>query len=188
MTTYLDAKKDVYNKFDGLQSVSYNCIKYLINDTNSELIWRLLKYNDQDAWKLDTEHPDLSKTEKGALIYKGQTNQTDFRVFMDTGAELPWTHQATILRIYPLEVNPSNYIVGNVRIGFEVYSHYEINHLSNYQTRVDTITQLLLSALNGSEIGLLGRLYFDGTRSKVSSIGQIPYRGKGIVMCNWITS
>jgi hypothetical protein len=183
-----DIRKEIYNRFDGIQNISYECISYLINDANSELLWKLLKYEDPDAWKNDIDHPNLTKIEKGELIYQGQTNQTDFRVFMDTGAELPWTHQATILRIYPLDITPSNHIVGNVCVGFEVYSHYEINHLSNYQTRIDTIIQLLLSAFNGQEIGLLGRLYFDKGKSKVTSFGQIPYRGKFIIMCNWIAN
>jgi hypothetical protein len=181
-------RKDVYNKFDGIQNISYDCISYLINDSNSELIWKLLKYSDPDAYKSDALHPNLTKTQKGELVYKGLGKEIDFRVYMDTGAELPWTHQACILRIYPAEVNPSNYIVGNVSVAFEVYSHYQMNHLSNYQTRVDTIIQLLLSAFNGAEVFPLGRLYFDKGRSRVIQIGQIPYRGKGLIMCNWMTN
>lgn len=182
-------RKDQYNKFDGIQKISYNCISYLMEDPNSELLWRLIKYNDPNAWRLDSNHPNLTNLEKGALIYKGQSDEINYRVFMDTGAELPWTHQATILRIFPVEVFPSNYILGNVSVGFEIFSHYQINTLSNYQTRVDTITQLILSAFNGQDIGnLIGRLYFDKGRSSVRSFGQIPYRGKTIMMCNWIAN
>ena len=55
--------QDAYNKFDDLDSFSYNCIQYLMD--NSELIWRLLKYKTPSAWD-STICPNLSKQEKGA--------------------------------------------------------------------------------------------------------------------------
>jgi len=45
-------------------------------------------------------------------------------------------------------------------MAFEVYSHYKINHLSNYTTRIDTIIQQLIYEFNGFNLES-GRLEFD---------------------------
>jgi hypothetical protein len=155
--------------------------------SNNEMIWKLLQYESPDAWSM----PNLTQQEKSDLIYNGQINETDYHVFFDVGQDQSWTIQTSILRISVLEVNPLNYIYGNMTISFEVYSHYKISHLSNYTTRVDTITQQLIKTFNGSEIGGFGRLYFDqkaSYRTKVMSIGQIPFKGKALLMCNYIDS
>jgi hypothetical protein len=180
-----DSRKDIYNKFTNLPNLSYNCLSYLIEQDES--IWKLLKYNDPDAWN----KPDLTKEEKGLLIYDGSPNETDFRVFLDVGQDNSWNIQATVLRVSPIQLYPTNHIYGNVSIAFEVYSHFRLNHLSNYTTRIDTIVQKIIEVFNGSEIGGLGRLYFDAranNRSKMIDIGKIPYKGKVVVMCNWIAS
>ncbi len=187
MTASYDDRKEQYNKFPEYDSISYNCISYLIQ--NNELIWRLLKYTDLNAWKLDAEHPNLTQSQKGALIYGGQPNETDYKVFQDVGADNSWTVQTCILRISPLELDPTNYIYGNVAMGFEVYSHYQINHLSNYKVRTDMITQQLIEIFNGVSIAGIGRLYFDSSansRCRTRTIGSIPFKGKATVMCNWI--
>jgi len=175
-----------YNEFTLFPEVSYKCIKHMMS--NNELIWRLLQYNDANAYREDTTHANLTTEQKGALIYDGIRKETDCRVFMDTGADYSWTDQVAILRITPIELIPTNYIYGNMAIAFEVYSHYKINQLSNYQTRLNMITQQIISVFNGTEVGGLGRLYFDSyssSRSKMQVIGQIPYKGNAVIMCNW---
>lgn len=183
MTDQFDTTKEVYNKYTELPNLSYNCISYLKN--NDDYIWKLLKYNDADCWK----KPNLTEKEKISLIYNGQPKETDYRVFYDVGADDSWNIEACILRISPLAIIPTNYIYGEVTMGFEVYSHYKINHLSNYQTRIDSISQRLIEVFNGAEIGGLGRLFFDkrrGSPSKSTIIGSIPYKGRATIMCNHI--
>jgi len=172
-----------YNKFELLPKISYNCISYLIE--NNELIWKLLHYTTPDAWN----KTNLTKAEKGALIYAGQPDETSYRVFQDTGQDISWVKECAILRISVFELIPTTYVYGNISLGAEVYAHHKVNHMSNYQTRVDTIVQQLIETLNGAEIGGLGRLYFDASeysRSKAITIGQIPYKGKVVIFQNWI--
>ena len=45
----------------------------------------------------------------------------------------------------------------------EIFSHYKINHMSNYQTRIDTIAEELLSTFNGADVGGIGLLSFNET-------------------------
>lgn len=178
-----DQVKDSYNKYKLFPNLAYNCASYLID--NNELIWKLLQHPTPDAWSKS----NLTKKEKGALIYDGSPDETAYRVFLDVGIDTAMTIQATILRISPFELIPTNHIVGNISMGFEIYSHFRVNTLSNYTTRVDTIVQQLIETFNGQMIGGLGRLYFDASeysRSKAITIGQIPYKGKVLIMCNWV--
>jgi hypothetical protein len=173
--------EEQYNKFANLPLLSYNCINYLM--LNNELIWKLLKYNDSRPY----EKSNLTMQEKGALIYAGQADSSSFRIFLDYGLDDSIIQEITLLRISVLELIPSNYVYGHVTMGMEVYSHYKIGTMANYQVRVDTIIQQLIETFNGAEITGLGRMYFDARanpRSRVSIIGQIPMKGKILTICN----
>ena len=171
------------NTLELMPLIPYNIINYLVE--NNELIWKLLKYNESNAWEQD----NLTKAEKGALIYAGQVNMEDYRVFLDSGQDNSWTIESCILRIYTLQAFPTNQVVARLQIAFEIYCHYKISTMSNYQTRVDTIAQQIIETVHGAEVGGVGKLYFNAMRGsgcKIQEIGSIPFRGKGIVMCNWV--
>ena len=170
-----------YNTYESYPLISYNCIKYLMD--NNELVWKLLKYTDNRPY----EKSNLTKSEKGALIYGGQPNSALFNVFMDFGADDSITNEVSILRISPLELVPNNYVWGSITLGCEVYVHYKINTMSNYQTRCDTIIHELIKTFNGAEISGVGKLFFDASansRTRVALIGAIPMKGKLLTMGN----
>jgi hypothetical protein len=177
-----DIVQSSYNKFITFPSTSYNLIKYLMD--NEEQLWKILKYNDPNAWN----KPNLTHDEKASLIYLGQANETDFRVFMDLGQDNAWLIEACTLRIAPLNLNPQNYVFGHLSIGFEIYSHYKINTMDNYTTRIDYGTQRIIEVFNGADIDGIGRLYFDYKASSSARsvvIGSIPFKGRATVMCNY---
>lgn len=169
-----------YNTYSKFPLFSYTCIQHLLN--NNELIFKLLKYNDADAW----DETNLTTAEKIALIYKGQEDMENYNIFMDGGQSDAWTKESTVLRIYPWEIYPNNRTVGTICMAFEVFSHYKINHLSNYTTRIDTIIQQLIEEFNGFNIGDIGKLEFDNRMGSISQRmterGQTPYKGKYILM------
>ena len=180
----LDKNQWVYNKFNLLPQISYNIASYLMD--NDEFIWRLLKYTTADAWN-SALHANLTKAEKGALIWSGEGDPIDYRMFFDVGQDQSWTTVATILRISPIEVVPNNHIYGTSCIAFEVYSHYSLSTMTNYATRNVSIIQRLIEVLNGADIEGVGRLYFNyraSSRCKVVAIGSIPYKGMSVVMCS----
>jgi hypothetical protein len=182
MTDY-DFNAQSYNKYTYLPQLSANCINYLIE--NDDEVWKLLYYTDANAW----DETALTKTQKRALIYDGSTDITKFRVFMDSGQDDSFLKEVCLLRICPIELNPTNYVYGNVIMAFEVYAHYKINQLSNYTTRIDSIAQKIIEVFNGAEKGGLGRLYFDAraySRTRAFVIGAIPFKGKAILMCNFL--
>lgn len=170
-----------YATYKNMTSISYKIIEHLMTNPDAEIIWKLLKYTDADAYS----KPNLTQQEKAALIYKGQAIQSDYNVFFDFMTSDAEDEMNTLLRIYPSEVYPITRVTGICTVNIEVFTHSKINHLSNYTTRVDVIIQTLLEVLNGSDIGGIGVLFFDNQASrydKIQTIGQKPFKGKLLKM------
>jgi len=174
--------KFAYNTYDAIPLMSYNCVVHLME--NNEVIWKLIKYPVPDAWKM----PALTYDEKIALINTGLEDATKYRVFLDVGQPDVWTEEMCSIRISPYSVFPDNRSIGTVTMIFEVFSHYKINHLSNYTTRIDTIMAEFLKTFNGVDgIGGIGKLHFDSLSNKEMRVavgGQLPYKGKWLLMSN----
>ncbi|GIU69815.1 MAG: hypothetical protein KatS3mg002_1051 [Candidatus Woesearchaeota archaeon] len=177
-----------YNTFKEFSNIPYSVVSYLLD--NSEDVWRLLKYDTPDAWDKN-KYPNLSKIEKGKMIYDGVMKQEDARVFMTTGMSDGWVEMTTQLRISIVEMIPSNTVYGNISIGVEILPHFQVNQLSNYRQRDNMIAEEIIRVLNGAEITEgLGRIYFDfskNPRCKMTVIGSNPFIGKGLIFCNWIS-
>lgn len=175
-----------YNLFPGYDEIPYQIINHLMD--NNELIWKLLKYDTADAWKDESDggRPNLSKKEKASLIYNGEEETTNYRVFMDTGQPDAVTKEMTILRISHWHISPKTRTNGIITVSFQVYAHYKVNHLSNYKTRNDVIVNQLLETMNGINLKSgLGALFFDGKRElsdRLIVTGQIPFIGKQLFM------
>ncbi len=174
-------RKDEYATYELLPHLSYKIVEYLMTSPDAEIIWKLLKYTDADAY----DKENLSLEEKAKLIYDGQADGSKYNVFFDYMLDDSETKMETLLRIYPAEVYPNTRVHGLCSINIEVLSHAKINHLSNYTTRVDTIIQALLKVLNGVDVNGIGVMFFDNQGSrydKIQIIGQKPYKGKLLKM------
>ena len=183
----VDYSADSYNDYSDFPLFAYRCVAHLIQDTDIELLWKLLYYNDRDAWKEDASHPDLTTAQKGALVYDGSIDEINYRVFMDIGISDPWTIESSQIRVSPVLLEPTNYIIGKIIMAIEIYSHFSVNTLSSYQTRTDTIAQLVISSLNGADIEGIGKMYFDRKASRQCSstvIGTIPFKGRRVLLAN----
>jgi hypothetical protein len=180
MSEFDNIGSTAYNQYKGLPLLSYACISHLL-DVN-ETIFKLLYYNTPDAW----DKSNLSDADKRGIIYKGQEQMEDYRIFQDSGQSDAWTKQTTALCIYPCDIDPTNRSIGTISICFEVYSHYLINHLSNYTTRIDVIIQQLIKEFNGYNLGEIGRLEFNrrmgGIPQRMTEKGVTPYKGKYIIL------
>lgn len=173
--------KSSYATYQSMNQLSYRIVEKLLTDPKAEIIWKLLKYTDSNAY----EEPNLTMEEKRKLIYTGQLKEADYRVFFDFQLDVAQYQECAILRIYPAEIYPTNRVTAICMINVEVFSHARINHLSNYTTRVDTIVQALIECLNGVDVGGVGVLFFDNQATnynKISVIGQKPFKGKLIKM------
>ena len=173
--------EDPYAKYKEMPKLAYRIIELLMQSEKAELLWKLLKYDEPDAW----QKPNLTMQEKAALIYPGGEHQEDYHVFMDFTMDDSTYKETTYLRIYPLNIIPTNRTVGICSVNFEVFTHSKLNHLSDYTTRIDDIIQILLDVLNGAEISNMGCLFFDKSRSsdnEIVTIGMKPYKGKMLTM------
>lgn len=161
--------------------ISYNCTAYLLQ--NNELVWKLLKYQTADAWN----KTNLTSAEKSALIYRGGNPDTmydDYHIFFDDFQDDGINTETTFLRIFPMEDSPQTHLVTDVAICMVVYTHSKCNHLSNYQTRVETIIQQLKETFNEKEIPKLGMLTYSQQASRLCKsmiIGKVPYKGKVVI-------
>ncbi len=176
--------KEAYSSFSIFPKLSYNCIKILMEQ--NELVWKLLKYTEPDAW----DKSDLTHEEKAALIYTGQQDTSMYNVFMDGKQPDVLMKEVTLLRVMPYYAVGMNRTLGYIEISMEVFSHYKINHLSNYQTRIDTIAGELLNIFNGIDVGGIGLLSFDKSADQSSRLfeaGQIPFGGKQIIFSVYTT-
>ena len=170
-----------YATYENLPNISYRIIEYLMTSPDAEIIWKLLKYDDADAYS----RPNLTLEEKSKLIYNGEAVLSKYNVFFDYMMDDAEDQMKTLLRIYPAEVYPTTRVTGICTVNLEVFTHSKINHLSNYTTRVDVIIQTLLKVLNGVDVGGIGVLFFDNQGSrydKIQTIGQKPYKGKLLKM------
>lgn len=175
--------KYAYASYSLLPNLSYNIFQYLIlsKKPEAELLWKLLKYNDADAYEKD----NLTTKEKGELIYNGGEHQELYSLFMDFGMDDATDLEKSYLRIYPATIFPDTRTTGICAVNMEIMVHNKINQLSNYTTRIDTIVHLLITLLNGEDVGGVGVMFFDGQRSQLCAcrtIGNKPYKGKVLTM------
>lgn len=181
------SKEFKYASYKFLPKFSYDIISNLITNPDAEIIWKLLNGQTKDDWK----SPNLTITEKRAMIYDGSPNAADFSVFIDSGSDDVLIGEKCYLRIYPYSITPVDTYKGIIDIAFEIMCHYSINTLSNYQTRVDTIFASIMECLNGKIIstgdqdaGAIGEMFF-GPKSrmdKMQNFNQPPFKGKILVM------
>lgn len=177
-----DIGETAYNDFASFSKISYNCIKIMVE--RNELIWKLLRYTDSEAWS----KPNLTQAEKAAMIYSGQQDTSQFNVFMDGKQPDVLMNEITLVRIMPHYAVGVNRTIGLIEVSMEVFSHYKINHMSNYQTRIDTITGELLALFNGIDVGGMGLLTFDKMQDQSSRLfqaGQIPFGGKQLIFATY---
>lgn len=171
-----------YNDFQHFNQISYNCIKIMID--GNETIWKLLKYTTPDAWNM----PNLTQKEKAELIYAGQEDSSKYNVFMDSKQPDVLVEETTLIRIMPNYAIGLNRTIGLIQVSMEIFSHYKINHLSNYTTRIDTIAGEILALFNGVDVGGLGLLAIDkmiDQSSRLFQAGQIPFGGKQIIFTTY---
>ena len=83
----IDYQKESYNKLKLLPNLPYKILERLMTDEKAELIWKLLKYNENDAYS----KPNLSLKEKSAMIYNGNGDINSYNVLLD-----PYDDESTV--------------------------------------------------------------------------------------------
>lgn len=172
-----------YNKFELLPQIPYKILEKLMLDTSNsgEMIWKLLKYSDNEAYN----KPNLQLKDKSAMIFNGIGVIDNFNVFLDPYDDDVTVQEKVFLRIYTGNTYPEDRVKSVIEIVIEVYCHPKLCVLKNYQSRIDTIIQCLLEILNGEFTGQIGQIYFDNTtrvNSRIQIMGTRPYKGKFFIL------
>lgn len=163
-----------YNQYDGLQNFTLLIIQHLM--LNNEDIWKLLKYDTQDA----LEKPNLTREEKAKLIYPGASggDMDDYRVFRTPYLDDLTTNQQTQLRVYLESITPDTRLYGTVDVNIEVICHVKMIELNDYQNRAESIVWQVIKTLNGADVGGIGKLFFDRSGSFYDLIKMNRYNNR----------
>ena len=163
-----------YNQYDGLQNFTLLIIQYLM--LNNEDIWKLLKYDTQDA----LEKPNLTREEKAKLIYPGASggDMDDYRVFRTPYLDDLTTNQQAQLRVYLESITPDTRLYGTVDVNIEVICHVKMIELNDYQNRAESIVWQVIKTLNGADVGGIGKLFFDRNGSFYDLIKMNRYNNR----------
>ena len=148
-----------YNKFSGFSDLCYNIISYLM--TNNENIWKLLKYNTPDA----LSRPNLSIQEKRALIFNGNNDSEDFKVYRSPFLDESFTKQTSQLRVYALTVLPDNRSLSTIDFAIDCLTHIKLVNLDGCKSRAELMVEEVLKTLNGQDINGVGKIFFDSRES-----------------------
>ena len=160
-----------YNKYSQMSQMVYNIVEHLM--LNNENIWKVLKYPDVDC----LNKPNLTLAEKAALIYKGQTDSTPYRLIMQNFSDDAYDQMQTRLHIFIDTVKPKTYVWGTVDIMFEIASHNKIIYMNEYLNRNEYVMQQLIETLNGQDVKGLGNLFFDYDK-QYTNVGKLSYFNK----------
>lgn len=163
-----------YNQYDGLQNFTLFIIQHLM--LNNEDIWKLLKYDTQDA----LERPNLTREEKASLIYPGASggDMDDYRVFRTPYLDDLTTNQQAQLRVYLESITPDTLLYGTVDVNIEVICHVKMIELNDYQNRAESIVWQVIKTLNGANVGGIGKLFFDRNGSFYDLIKMNRYNNR----------
>ena len=163
-----------YNQYDGLQNFTLLIIQHLM--LNNEDIWKLLKYDTQDA----LEKPNLTREEKAKLIYPGASggDMDDYRVFRTPYLDDLTTNQQAQLRVYLESITPDTRLYGTVDVNIEVICHVKMIELNDYQNRAESIVWQVIKTLTGADVGGIGKLFFDRNGSFYDLIKMNRYNNR----------
>ena len=89
-----------FNQFKTLPYVPYKIVEHLAY--NNENIWKMLKYSDYDCMA----QPNLTFNEKLELVWRGQSNQQEYNVFLNRIVEDAEPRAKSLVKIYRLDTNP----------------------------------------------------------------------------------
>ena len=180
-----------FNNFYEMPYIPYKILEALLTEKSqiAEDFWKLLKYVDVDALKKD----NLTFKEKKALIWRGESIEQDFNVFLKplVGSSLDTAEAQTQLRIFRFTTMPTNQ--------FEAVINFEADFITNEKTslvyrdgmlceRTDLMESMFLEIMNGRDIGIgsgfvtFNREFSRSCNSQLNIGNSKSFYGRSLVM------
>ena len=175
----------LFNQFDRLPYIPYRIIEYMAN--NNENIWKIMKYRTYDC----ISQPNLSLSDKLALVWRGDSDQNKYNVFLNRVVEDAEPDATSIFKIYRLDSKPINHLLSTVSYEFDFIYGNKIS-LIDYNgipcNIGDVFETELMQTLNGKDVGGVGLIQFNHelstlSRSGVTSGNNKTYSGYSAIMC-----
>ena len=179
-----------FNRFIHLGEIEDRIIYYLLSPNKktkeereqTEIIWKLLYYNDTDA--LNRELPTYEQVAN--LVCNDDITQTDKKIFRSPHFEDAWLTETALLKIYVEQIVPVDRYKAVVNIGIDVISHNKCINISapedensppidtvngvdiriSTKSRVTTLVEAVLHLLNGAHVEGVGNLEFSQEMSR----------------------
>ena len=183
----------MFNSFEGLEEVPYKILQWLVTNQSDEAnwLWKCLKYNGKDC----LSQPDVEIEEGMNLIWSGESEQSDYRIFTTPLASnsLGTSADMTQLRIYELGKIPVSQYDSIVLYEIDIYSNDKTNGIikpnkSLVERTCFVENSCILQLLNGKDLGIgYGYLRFDAKlNSSVKSMLNInngtDFYGRSLLM------
>lgn len=149
-------KRNTFNDFSEVPKIPYNIAEYLVEYGQEEL-WKLLKYQTRDA----CTKTNLTFQEKTDMVWDGiDTEQQNYRIFFKPliPNSLTTAEEQMRISIYrvltkPISANEAILIYGIDIMCSEACGEVYMDKAKILVERTDYIESLLLSSLNGADIG-----------------------------------
>lgn len=149
--------KPLYNKLTDLPKIPYKIIEYIAKSNNEDL-WKVLYYPDYDC----LSKPNLTFKQKMDLIWKNESDEFRYRIFLKPLVSSELTDAMTQLRLNQINIKPTDQYSSIILYEFLIITGEKIA-LMDFDgvpvPRIDFIEKTLLDLLNGKDIGV-GTSYF----------------------------
>ena len=148
----------IFNSLSALPYIPYNILVYLARQDGAEDLWKMLKYNSYDA----LSKPNLSFEEKLKLIWR-KGPQEKYGVFLTPLIEDAICESKCVLKIYDYYIHAKELYTSTLVYAFDFLYGGQMS-LIEYDgvpvSRGDLFVNIILTVLNGAEVGGIGKLIF----------------------------
>lgn len=148
----------IFNSLSALPYIPYNILVYLARQEGAENLWKMLKYNSYDA----LSKPNLSFEEKLKLIWRNGP-QEKYGVFLTPLIEDAVCESKCVLKIYDYYIHAKELYTSTLVYAFDFLYGGQMS-LVEYNgvpvSRGDLFVNIILTVLNGAEVGGIGKLIF----------------------------
>lgn len=188
---YNDNHESAVNDFAQQVFIPNQIVTALIKNTSQEAedFWKLLYYSQPDALTKN----NLTTKQKKDMIWTGQTEENKYHVFYKPliGAALDTANAQTQIRLYRTTTNPTTKLSAITNFEIDLITNEKeslVRYGGYYVERTDLMETLLLSIINGRDIGIgVGRLAYDKelSRSCSSTLGinnSKTFYGRSLVL------
>ncbi len=156
-----------FNNFSSMPQIPYKILLCLVQ--NNEKIFKLLKYNTEDA----LSKPNLTIAEKMALLYKDEGKENEFNIFLKplVGDEI--IENCCQLRLFKMSMQPTDHLSSVINYEFDIICGYKTSLVLDEDdipcSRIDLIERELINELNGLDAFGVGYFQFNKGLSRSCS-------------------